>query len=415
MGKTGQSIFTWYTNRNVTPFTYDDRQPTTIPWEEVNLVHPSPGVSQQHPIYQKAQELGIEIQSDAHIAQEFYPQHRYVGITGSNGKSTTTALLQHLVNSPETPALAAGNIGVPILEDIPTEPHTIIWELSSFQLDIGAPLTLEGAAFLNLTANHLDRHHTIEAYKAAKARIFTKAKWGLTGVDDLEPNCLLWREGREFEATENSIKVLDHTFELPKNLLGVHNHKNAAFALAMAIQLGTDTSVLNQRLQTFTGLPHRLEKCLETTLAGKKLTIINDSKATTTEAVISAFSALDSSSNIWWIAGGQIKTGGIETLHKWIPKLKGCYFIGDSAETFYNTAKRCGAQNVANSEFLNIAIDQALTDIQNSDVSQAILLFSPACPSFDQFKNFEDRGEQFKENIKSHHAILNSQDTICAA
>lgn len=400
MGRTGLSIQRWYTDQGIIPQTYDDRVADPVDWDHIDVVHPSPGVPLEHPIYQEALKRSLFIQSDAHLAQVVCPQHRYVGITGSNGKSTTSALLAHLLDTPETPVLLGGNIGIPILDCLPTTTvqHTFVWELSSFQLDIGEPLKLDAAAILNLSPNHLDRHGTMEAYRAAKVSIFAKAKWGLTGIALDAENIPMWHVGRECSVEADHIRVMDHKFAFPQHLLGDHNKVNAACALAIAVHMEAKPSDLEAKLQTFKSLSHRLEPIWDGVWQGKHIRIINDSKSTTAEATQSAFKALQGK-NVWWIAGGVPKAGGITTLQPWFKDLQHVYLMGQAADDFAKTLDQSGMQRYTVTETLERSLSQALDAIKASTVESATLLFSPACASFDQFKDFEHRGEVFRKYV----------------
>lgn len=401
MGRTGQSIQRWYASQGVIPQLYDDRTSNNVEWTHVDVVHPSPGIPLNHPVYEEARRRNILVQSDAHLAQLACPEHRFIGITGSNGKSTTSALVAHLLDAPETPILLGGNIGFPILDHLPTSsvPHTFVWELSSFQLDIGAPLKLDAAAILNLSPNHLDRHGTMECYRAAKLRIVAQAKWGLTGIDLDEENIPIWHVGRECGVREDHIYVLDHRFSFPPYLLGDHNKINAACALAIALHMGGRPDVLEAQLQTFTSLAHRLEPIWEGMWRGKHVRIINDSKSTTAEATQSAFKALPGE-NIWWIAGGVPKAGGIATLQAWFSRLQHIYLIGQAASDFAQTLQQSGIRRYTIAGTLELSLKEALASIEASTVTSATLLFSPACASFDQFNDFEHRGDMFKEYVE---------------
>lgn len=412
MGRTGKSIALWYQNQGVAYQAYDDNAPSTVDWSKVDVVHPSPGVPFNHPLYQEAINRHILIQSDAHLAQKFYPQHRYVGITGSNGKSTTAALVAHLLDGP---VLLGGNIGIPILDCLPQSDdiHTFVWELSSFQLDIGQALKFDAAALLNLSPNHLDRHGTMEAYQATKLSIFDRAAWGITGIDAPEATCPLWHMNTDFSVEENHIRVGKHTFTFPKHLLGTHNHANAAFALAIALHMGTNPHDAQQRLDTFHPLPHRLELVWQGTWQGKHLRIINDSKSTTAEATRSALMAL-AGENVWWIGGGVAKSGGISSIAPLLTSLKQAHLIGQASEEFQSTLKASGIQQFELSHTLDKAVDQALASIQASNAPSAVLLLSPACASYDQFSDFEHRGNVFKDYIRAIPEFQNKEGT-CAA
>jgi UDP-N-acetylmuramoylalanine--D-glutamate ligase len=380
----------------------------------VPLTHPYP-----HWIVVKAQAAGVEIIGDielfvrerAHVA----PKSPLVAITGTNGKSTTTALVAHLYRTFGSEVEVGGNIGIPVLAlKPPADGRVHVIECSSFQIDLAPSLNPSFGLLLNITVDHLDRHGTMEHYAEIKARLVAKADVAIVSVDDNYCAAIaetLRAHGRtvvpisiHHSAIPDGI-VLDGTRLVRKtagaanpiadlagigSLRGTHNGQNAAAAVAALGARGYELELVQKGLRTFPGLAHRME---EIGRRGKVL-FINDSKATNADAAEKALQSLD---DIYWILGGRAKEGGIGPLKTLFPKVAKAYLIGEAAEPF---AKIIG--EAIPYEFcgtIERAVESATRDAESSATPSPIVLLSPACASFDQFPNFEKRGDKFREVV----------------
>jgi UDP-N-acetylmuramoylalanine--D-glutamate ligase len=338
---------------------------------------------------------------------------RVICITGSNGKSTTTALINHILGEAGRPRQMGGNIGRGVLDlDPPADGEIIVLELSSYQLDLARVLAPDIAVFLNLSPDHLDRHGGEGGYFAAKRRLFEMGAPShmVVGVDDRHGQFLATsvqdvdEEGATLIRISNTQRLKgdgsavfmnkNHltewkgrqvaAFDLREapNLQGRHNYQNACAAWAAIRALGIGPKVIGKALISFPGLPHRME------IVGQKngVTFVNDSKATNADAAEKALSTFD---NVRWIAGGVPKAGGIEPLVPLFYRLKKTYLIGQAADEFAFTL---GDQPFEVCVSLAAAIARAAAEAEPGDT----VLLSPACASFDQFTSFEARGDAFR-------------------
>src|SRR5690606_32819697 len=339
-------------------------------------------------------------------------------ITGTNGKSTTTALLSHLLRAAGRDVAMGGNIGTPILalpEPAPDRVHVV--EMSSFQIDLTPSLAPTVGVLLNLTPDHLDRHGTMANYAAIKARLVTAARHAIIGVDDGYCRAIAQRlrdrgDGNldEFSvlgpvpggwSAEGSRLVCDAAWtgiggifadlDGIGTLRGRHNAQNALAAFIAALRLGATPEQLSPALATFPGLPHRME---EVGRAGRVL-FINDSKATNADSTDKALAAFPR--DIFWIVGGRPKEGGIEPLRGYFPRIAKAYLIGESAEAFAATLGNSVAFD--HSGTLEAAVQAAARDATQCAGAEPVVLLSPACASYDQFKNFEQRGDAFRRLV----------------
>jgi UDP-N-acetylmuramoylalanine--D-glutamate ligase len=379
----------------------------------------APGVPfafQPHPVVKKAQEAGIEIICDIEILYRCHPRGTVVGITGTNGKSTTTALAGHILNQCGVPAVIGGNIGVPVLDmSLPPENGALVLELSSFQLDLCPTFSPQIAVHLNLTPDHLDRHGTEEAYAAAKLRLFRGKGDAVIGIDDRASRRILQSVseagGRRIYPlsvktplekgayVENGVlfDAMDHapeamfTLNAP-GLRGLHNQQNAAVAYVVARLLGCAPEAIAAAMQTFPGLKHR--QFLVRTI--NAIAYINDSKATNADA---AARALESYDDIYWIAGGKAKAGGLEGLQKYKDRIRHTFLIGAAAQDF---ARWLTAQAMPFT--ISATLERAVQDAHEmaQDAGRGTVLLSPACASYDQFRSFEERGDVFARLV---HAL----------
>ena len=385
----------------------------------------SPGIPhlypEAHPVIARAYALGIPVDNDIGLFfrsvadgdwAEFEAPPRVIAVTGSNGKSTTTALIHHILSEAGRPTQMAGNIGRGVLDiDPPQDAEVIVLELSSYQTDLARHLTPDVAVFTNLTPDHLDRHGGMGGYFAAKARLFSLGgpDRAIIGVDEAEGRFLAnqlavspsddrvirissgqklegfgwsvfarkghlseWRKGRQVA----SIDLRD----VP-GLPGAHNHQNACAAYAACRTLGLAPKLIEGAFHSFAGLPHRSQ--LLGTKAGVRF--VNDSKATNTD---SAAQALQAFAHIRWIAGGLGKDGGIAALQPHLGSVVKAYLIGHSARDF---ALQLGATPHEICETMAVAVARAGAEAEDGDV----VLLAPAAASFDQYPNFEKRGEDF--------------------
>jgi len=343
----------------------------------------------RHPIASRAREAGVEIIGDIELfarARAELPPHKVVGITGTNGKSTTTALVHHILKTAGVPTAMGGNIGLPILAQDPLpEGGVYVLELSSYQIDLTQSLDCDIAVLLNITPDHLDRYENIDAYAASKVRLFKMQRIGI--AIEMSVSGEMWRQ-REHWGDEPIIHHADLS-DQPNwaALQGPHNAQNAAAATAVCKELGLDEEALRQGLRTYPGLPHRMERVRD--LNG--VTFVNDSKATNPTATAPALAAFK---KIRWICGGQAKTDNLDECAPHFGHVRSAYTIGEAADLFerllspHMSVKNCGK--------LDAAVRAAAADSAAGDT----VLLSPACASFDQFKDFEDRGDQFRALVE---------------
>jgi UDP-N-acetylmuramoylalanine--D-glutamate ligase len=341
----------------------------------------------RHPIARRAREMRVEIIGDIELfarARPELPPHRVVGITGTNGKSTTTALIHHILRTAGVPTTMGGNIGLPILAQDPLpEGGVYVLELSSYQIDLTQSLDCDVALLLNITPDHLDRYDGFDAYAASKARLFEMQKggWAVVGTDDPSSRAIADRLGHRLTRIDASeVSVLQRDWP---SLRGPHNRQNAAAAIAAARELGIGQPTIEAALGSFRGLPHRMEQVGER----DGVSFVNDSKATNPTATAPALAAFE---QIRWICGGLAKTGDLDECAPHFGHVASAYTIGEAAELFerllapHMPVKNCGK--------LDVAVHEAAADASAGDT----VLLSPACASFDQFRDFEDRGDQFR-------------------
>ena len=425
----------------------------TADWSRFAALVLAPGVPLTHPephwVVLKAREANVLKASEARTAgnhqvevigdtELFFrerarvaPAAKVIGITGTNGKSTTTALTAHLLHEAGFSVSMGGNIGRAVLELAPLAADQVyVIEFSSFQLDLTPSIHCNAAALLNITPDHLDRHGTMAQYEAVKQTIFVGMGGGETrviGVDGdncraiwmslchagggnnavpvaVLPEAVAWLTGRP-SAESNGPGIVLRGTQLIENgavladlagigsLRGAHNAQNAAAALALARGVGADPDRLRKGLATFPGLAHRME---EIGHIGHVL-FINDSKATNADSAEKALAAFDG--NIHWILGGKSKEGGITTLARYFPRIAKAYLIGAASEEFAATLE-AGEVPFERSGTLDIATNAAARDAADSG-SPAIVLLSPACASYDQFRNFEIRGDAFRKLVSA--------------
>ncbi|PJB71563.1 MAG: UDP-N-acetylmuramoyl-L-alanine--D-glutamate ligase [Alphaproteobacteria bacterium CG_4_9_14_3_um_filter_47_13] len=378
----------------------------------------APGISHDHPVVVKARDAEIEILCDIEILDRCDHGRKTIGITGTNGKSTTTALIGHILNENGIKAAIGGNIGKPVLGlTLPPKSGVIVMEMSSFQLELCPVFSPDIGILLNLTPDHLDRHKTMENYAAAKTRIFRGSGKAIIGLDDdgskkifkiVESEAVrecfpisttgklkqgvYAGEGVLYDALEGEpVKISDLTIPA---LPGVHNHQNIAAAYTAARLTGLAPDAIMQAMQSFPGLQHR--QFLTRTING--VAYVNDSKATNAAATARA---LASYQNIYWIAGGRPKEGGLEGLEPYTEHIHHAFLIGEAMDDFGQWLEK---HNVPYRfcETLDKAV-MAAHHLAQGERGQpggtGMVLLSPACASFDQFKNFEARGDMFTKFV----------------
>jgi UDP-N-acetylmuramoylalanine--D-glutamate ligase len=326
------------------------------------------------------------------------PKAIIVGITGTNGKSTTVALLHHILKFNKIKSVIGGNFGYPACEIIdPGNDGVIILELSSYQLDVANKLTLNLASIINITPDHLDYHNNFKTYLSCKLKIVDFLNDNGTIVlneDDKLLNQLIKKEKYKLIRIFKT-KNINYQNYINDNcsLNGKHNHVNASIAISLAKNLNITDNKIKQSIKSFKGLPHRME----TIYVSEKIKIINDSKSTNGE---STAAALSSFCNIFWILGGQPKNDGIGTAKKYLNRVEESFVIGESYNFFANQISKNSKNSKLNKCItLKNATELAIKKAQKSNLKEIVILLSPSAASFDQFVNFEDRGNKFKEIV----------------
>jgi UDP-N-acetylmuramoylalanine--D-glutamate ligase len=355
----------------------------------------SPGVPlNRHPVAARAREAGVPVIGDIELfalARPTLPPHRVVGITGTNGKSTTTALIHHIVRNAGLPTRMGGNIGLPILAQEPLPAGGVyVLELSSYQIDLTFSLDCEVAVLLNVTPDHLDRYADFDAYVAAKARLFAMQSPGhaaVIAVDDDVTRGVCARVGR---ARTVSAESVDPAAQIHwPALQGPHNAQNVAVAAAVAEALGISTANVAAALATYASLPHRMQRVDE--IGG--VLYVNDSKATNSASAAPALAAwpdVGGRPRIHWILGGLAKSDSLDECAAGFRHVAHAYTIGEAGPLFARLLGEA-AVPVTECELLVTAVTEAAARARPGDV----VLLSPACASFDQFRDFEARGDAF--------------------
>jgi len=403
-----------------------------VDWKRISALVLAPGVPLTHPAphwtVRLARAAGVEVIGDIEL---FCRERRvraatapFIAITGTNGKSTTTALVAHLLRSAGRDAEIGGNIGTAILSLAPpdeTRAHVV--ECSSYQIDLAPTLDPSVGILLNITEDHLDRHGTLAHYAAVKERLATGVQedgMAIIGVDDAWCAAVADRieqvgkklirvsvrrplPGGLYFENESIMRAADGgACAIAKiggigSLRGMHNAQNAACAAGAALALGLSAQAIQRGLASFPGLAHRMEE------VGRKARVlfVNDSKATNAD---SAAQALACFSDIFWIAGGRAKTGGIASLGSFFPRIRKAYLIGEAATDF--AAELEGRVPHAVVGTLERAIERAAADAETSEVPEPVVLLSPACASFDQYRNFELRGDKFRELVRALPGLM---------
>jgi UDP-N-acetylmuramoylalanine--D-glutamate ligase len=399
-----------------------------VNWSRIAALVLAPGVPLTHPephwTVALAKAAGVDVIGDIELFSRERavraPESPFVAITGTNGKSTTTALVAHILRSAGCDVQMGGNIGVAILSlDPPKTDRFYVIECSSYQIDLAPSLNPSVGILINISKDHLDRHGTLDHYAEVKERLVAQSDLALVGVDDDLSEAI----ARRLDEADRNVIPVSAARHLPwgyflrgtqivgkgenetdvqadvlgdlagiSTLRGQHNAQNAAFACAAAYHLGVTPEQIAAALKTFPGLPHRLE---EVGRKGKVL-FVNDSKATNADSAEKALSSFPG--DIFWILGGKAKEGGITPLTGFFPKIAKAYLIGEATEEFAAVLEgqvpyvRCGT--------LDVATAQAAADAAASSAAEPLVLLSPACASFDQYRNFEIRGDHFRTLVK---------------
>jgi UDP-N-acetylmuramoylalanine--D-glutamate ligase len=415
-------------------------------WSKFAALVLTPGVPLTHPAPHwsvgLARAAGVEVIGDIELfcreRRRHAPNAPFVAITGTNGKSTTTALSAHLLAAAGHDVQLGGNIGTAILSLEP--PRTAVKlaqtahaclrvhviEVSSYQIDLAPSLDPSVGILLNVSEDHIDRHGTLQHYAAVKERLVAGVQpdgTAIVGVDDnfsaaaadrLEragktvvrvsvrrplPDGIYVEAEQIMQAAGGSARPIAHLGQIG-SLRGVHNAQNAACATGAALALGVAPDAIQRGLRTFPGLAHRME---EIARRGSVL-FVNDSKATNAD---SAAQALACFTDIFWIAGGKPKTGGIASLGVFFHRMRKAYLIGEAAPGF--AAELDGRVPHVVTGTLEAAVIRAAEDAQAAGLPEAVVLLSPACASFDQFRNFEVRGDAFRELVQALPGISPSR------
>ncbi|MDP3532897.1 MAG: UDP-N-acetylmuramoyl-L-alanine--D-glutamate ligase [Alphaproteobacteria bacterium] len=379
----------------------------------VSLTYPKP-----HAVIALAKELNIPLTGDLDLFYKAHQHVNFIGITGTNGKSTTTSLLGHILKQAQREVTVGGNIGTPVLElDSISENGIGVLEVSSYQLDINPQLKFKVAILLNITPDHLDRHGNFENYVQTKKKIFQHQMsddFAVIGIDspscnviarELEeknkqkiikiaierviPGAYYTQNGVLFDGTSKQIRTILDLKDLPR-LKGQHNWQNAAAAYIACHVLGISDAQIIDGLRTFPGLVHRQEYVAST----NNIQFINDSKATNGEAAAKALVCFD---NIYWILGGLPKQDGLTATIPYFSKIKHAFLIGKAAPEFAEELK--GRVPYTHCEILEKAVLAAYEQAKRDQLPNATILLSPACASWDQYSSFEVRGDAFKKNV----------------
>lgn len=383
----------------------------------------SPGVPLTHPephwSVTKAQAAGVEIIGDVELFNRerlvIAPECTFIAITGTNGKSTTTALIAHILSSAGRDVQMGGNIGRAVLTlDAFAKDKAYVVECSSYQIDLAPTLKPSIGIHINLSADHLDRHGTVEHYADVKARLVLGAEHAIVGVDDdfsrmmadkveakgvpLERVSLLKsadisaKGGAIFSNGERVVDVAGVA-----SVRGEHNLQNAAIAYATCRKAGLSDREIQAGFASFPGLAHRMEP-----VASKDgVFFINDSKATNADAAAYALASFD---KVYWILGGLAKDGGIESLERLFPKVIHAFLVGEAEDDFAKALEgkveysKCETIENATAQAAQMALSNALVDEGGTNQTTAVLL-SPACASWDQFPSFEKRGDAYKNAV----------------
>ena len=396
-------------------------------WSKIAALVLTPGVPLTHPAphwsVQLAQKAAVAVIGDIELfcreRRAVAPGAPFVAITGTNGKSTTTALVAHLVEAAGIDAQMGGNIGTAILSlEPPRTGRVHAVECSSYQIDLAPTLDPSVGTLINLSEDHLDRHGTLEHYASVKERLIAGVPdngTAIVGADDEWSRAIAKRreqagkrvirvsvrqvltDGLYVENARIMRAVSGQASPVATiggigSLRGLHNAQNAACAVAAALALGLAPTAIQAGLRSFPGLAHRMEE------VGRRgpILFVNDSKATNADSAAQALACFE---DIFWIAGGKPKTSGIESLRKFFPRIRKAYLIGEAAREFSSTLGATVPHEINGT--LDRALAAAARDAEASPAKEPVVLLSPACASFDQYRNFEIRGDAFRALVRA--------------
>jgi len=397
----------------------------TLDWSRIAALVLAPGVPLTHPrphwpvLLARAAKVPVigDVELFCRERRARAPQAPFVAVTGTNGKSTTTALTAHLLSTAGWDAQMGGNIGTAVLSlDPPQDGRGYVVECSSYQIDLAPGIDPTVGILINVSEDHLDRHGTIGNYAAVKERLVAGVPadgTAVIGVDDewcAAAADRVERGGRRVVRVSVRRELRDGIFSLDGRIVkagagatqviaaldgigslrGRHNAQNACCAAAAGLALGMSAQQIQNGLRSFPGLAHRMEQ------VGRKANVlfVNDSKATNADSSAQALACFD---NIYWIAGGKPKTGGIVSLEPFFPRIRKAFLIGAAAREFAGTL--AGKVPFEIVETLDRAVPEATQDAEASGLADAVVLLSPACASFDQYRNFEVRGDAFRKLV----------------
>lgn len=394
----------------------------TLDWSKLAAFVLAPGVPLTHPkphwSVDFAKVAGVDVIGDIELfvreRRAHAPDCPFIAITGTNGKSTTTALIAHVLKSAGRDTQLGGNIGTAVLSlDPPKAERFYVVECSSYQIDLAPTLNPTAGILLNLTPDHLDRHGTMQHYADVKERLVAGSDTAIVGVDDSYCTLIadrieragvkvtriskrnvvadgLYAEGSRIMKAEGGTSSMLVDLDGIQTLRGSHNAQNAAAAIAACLAVGISEDEVKAGLKSFPGLKHRMQP------VGQRgnVTFINDSKATNADASAPALSSYD---RIYWIAGGLPKAGGISSLSPLFSRIAKAYLIGEAAAEFAATLGEAVPYEISGT--LDKALEHAASDAAADGQSGNVVMLSPACASFDQYKNFEIRGDSFVSRV----------------
>jgi UDP-N-acetylmuramoylalanine--D-glutamate ligase len=393
---------------------------TAIEWDSIDHLILSPGIPHHypapHPLVARAQIAGIRPINDIEMLCLSQPQAKYIGITGTNGKSTTTSLIGHILKESGKRFEMGGNLGIPVMDLEPLDSTgTYVLEVSSYQLETAPSLHPNVSILLNITPDHLDRHGGMEGYIAAKKLIYrntTHKDTLIISIDD--PHCLAIYENLKTSQKAKSLpisvcRVVPEGIYVQKGVLfeksqpildlnqlsrlkGQHNWQNIAASYSALRASGLESEVIIKGIVSFPGLSHRQQVIAH----HKNVTFVNDSKATNAEAVAKALACYQDKP-LYWLLGGRAKEGGIVSLESYFPNFQYAYVYGEAGPAFALTLE--GKVPYTLCTTLQEAVEEATRQAFQDQHPNAVVLLSPACASFDQFRDFEARGEAFCQYV----------------
>ncbi len=394
----------------------------TLDWSKLAAFVLAPGVPLTHPkphwSVDLAKAAGVEVIGDIELfvreRRAHAPDCPFIAITGTNGKSTTTALIAHILKASGRDTQLGGNIGTAVLSlEPPKAQRFYVVECSSYQIDLAPTLNPTAGILLNLTPDHLDRHGTMQHYADIKERLVAGSDTAVVGVDDSYCTLIadrieragvtvlriskrnvvadgLYADGSRIMKAQGGTSSLLVDLDGIQTLRGSHNAQNAAAAIAACLAVGISEEEVRAGLSSFPGLKHRMQP------VGRRgnVTFVNDSKATNADAAAPALSSYD---RIYWIAGGLPKAGGISSLSPLFSHIAKAYLIGEAAAEFASTLGEAVPYEISGT--LDKAVEHAAMDAQKDGRDGNVVMLSPACASFDQYKNFEIRGDSFVGHV----------------